>query len=72
MNRALTPREEQVLALVAAGGSNQQVARALGIKVSTVKSYLHAVACKLGTSNRTEAACRGFWEPALAREGDED
>lgn len=68
MSRCLTPREEQVLALVAAGASNQDVARALGIKVATVKSYLHDIACKLGTSNRTEAARRGFWEPALGRE----
>jgi LuxR family maltose regulon positive regulatory protein len=56
--RVLTPREIEVLALVAAGRSNRQIAEQLYLTVGTVKSHVHAVAVKLGTANRVEAIVR--------------
>lgn len=52
----LTPREESVLALVAEGQSNAQIAQALGLTENTVKFHLQNLYQKLGVSNRTEAA----------------
>ena len=50
----LTPREEQVVALVADGLSNRQVARELGLSEHTVKKYLFRIFDKLGVSTRVE------------------
>lgn len=51
----LTPRETEVLRLVATGHSNKQVATALGIGESTVKTHLLKVFEKLGVADRTRA-----------------
>ncbi|MET7297392.1 helix-turn-helix transcriptional regulator [Embleya sp. NPDC005575] len=51
----LTPRETDVLALVAVGRTNVEVGQALGLGVETVKSYLRAAMRKLGAHNRVEA-----------------
>lgn len=51
----LTARETDVLRLVAAGHSNKQVATALGIGESTVKTHLLKVFEKLGVADRTRA-----------------
>lgn len=51
----LTARETDVLRLVATGHSNKQVATALGIGESTVKSHLLKVFEKLGVADRTRA-----------------
>jgi DNA-binding NarL/FixJ family response regulator len=50
----LTPREEQVVALVADGLSNRDVARELGLSEHTVKKYLFRIFDKLGVSTRVE------------------
>lgn len=52
----LSPRELDVLRLVAAGNSNKQIAVALGIGESTVKTHLLKVFDKLGVTDRTRAA----------------
>ena len=52
----LTPREEQVVALVADGLSNREVARELGLSEHTVKKYLFHIFDKLGISSRVELA----------------
>ena len=52
----LTPREADVLRLLAEGLPNKVVARRLGIGEGTVKSHLNAAAAKLGAANRTDAA----------------
>jgi DNA-binding NarL/FixJ family response regulator len=52
--RLLTPREEQVVALVADGLSNREVARELALSEHTVKKYLFRIFDKLGISNRVE------------------
>jgi len=52
--RLLTPREEQVVALVADGLSNREVAGELGLSEHTVKKYLFHIFDKLGISSRVE------------------
>lgn len=52
---ALTPRERQVLDLVAEGLPNKVIAARLGISDQTVKFHLASIVSKLGASNRTEA-----------------
>jgi LuxR family maltose regulon positive regulatory protein len=55
----LTPREVEVLRLVARGRSNSQIADELFVTVGTVKSHVHAISGKLGAANRVEAVVRG-------------
>ena len=55
---ALTERERAVLAAVAEGATNDDVARRLGISANTVKFHLRNTYAKLGVTNRTEAAAR--------------
>jgi DNA-binding NarL/FixJ family response regulator len=54
----LTPRELEVLQLIAGGATNQKVADTLVISEQTVKSHVKNILRKLGASNRTEAASR--------------
>lgn len=56
----LTPRELEVLALVAQGKSNPEIARELFIGEATVKSHLLHVFDKLGVSDRTAAVTRAL------------
>ena len=53
-NNLLTPREEQVVALVAEGLGNRQIAVELGLSEHTVKKYLFRIFEKLGISTRVE------------------
>ncbi|MBT9382326.1 LuxR family transcriptional regulator [Pseudooceanicola sp. CBS1P-1] len=52
----LTPREREVLTLVAAGRPNKVIANELSVSAHTVKLHIHRIMAKLGVSNRTEAA----------------
>lgn len=52
----LTERERQVLSLVVAGLSNQEIARELGLLPATVKNHVHRVLHKLGVPDWREAA----------------
>ena len=52
----LTPREEDVLRLLAEGGSNRRIAEVLHITEHTVKNHVAAVLSKLQVENRTSAA----------------
>jgi DNA-binding CsgD family transcriptional regulator len=52
---ALTPRELEVLALLAAGASNKWIARRLGISVHTAKFHVAGVLEKLSAHSRAEA-----------------
>lgn len=53
-NALVTPREEQVVALVAEGLSNREIARELGLSEHTIKKYLFRIFDKLGISTRVE------------------
>jgi DNA-binding NarL/FixJ family response regulator len=53
---ALTPREREVLELVAEGLANKNIARRLGISDRTVKSHLTSVFQAIGVADRTQAA----------------
>ncbi len=53
-NRLLTPREEQVVALVAEGLGNRQIAVELNLSEHTIKKYLFRIFEKLGVSTRVE------------------
>jgi DNA-binding CsgD family transcriptional regulator len=55
----LTPRESEVLRLVADGLHNREIAERLGVTEHTVKFHLAAVFGKLGASTRTEAVRKG-------------
>jgi DNA-binding NarL/FixJ family response regulator len=57
---ALTEREREVLALVAAGLSNAEIGRRLFLVEGTVKSYLSAIFTRLGVRNRVQAAILAF------------
>jgi two-component system, NarL family, nitrate/nitrite response regulator NarL len=52
---ALTPREHEILRRAARGESNVEIARAIYLAPTTVKSYLQSALRKLGARNRVEA-----------------
>jgi len=52
----LTPREQEVLALMVQGLSNPEIADRLVISLSTVKFHVSRILCKLGVTSRAEAA----------------
>ncbi len=54
-NQTLTDSERSLLAMVAAGHSNKEIAHKLEVQNGTVKSRLHRVFRKLGARNRVEA-----------------
>jgi DNA-binding NarL/FixJ family response regulator len=53
-NKPITPRELEVMALVAEGLGNKAIARQLGIKEQTVKNHLARLMEKMGLSNRVQ------------------
>jgi DNA-binding NarL/FixJ family response regulator len=72
----LTPREEQVVALVAEGLSNRDTARELNLSEHTIKKYLFRIFDKLGISSRVElvlyavnhgAPLRAEWLAGISR-----
>lgn len=54
----LTPREQQVLALLPRGASNPEIAEMLGIAPGTVKVHVERILHKFGLRDRTQAAVR--------------
>jgi DNA-binding NarL/FixJ family response regulator len=53
---SLTPREREVLTLVAGGASNRQIARTLVVSERTARTHVSAILAKLGLVSRTQAA----------------
>jgi two-component system, NarL family, response regulator YdfI len=56
----LTPREMEILSLLAAGDSNKTIATRLSLSVHTVKFHISSILSKLGASSRTEAVTLGL------------
>jgi len=52
----LSVREREILAGVARGECNKQIARQLGIEADTAKAHLRSIFKKIGVANRTQAA----------------
>ena len=73
----LTPRQNELLHLLAAGRTNTQIARQLGISEGTVRTHLENIYQKLGVSSRTAAVTRAFPDrmaqdpPSAARPADQ-
>jgi DNA-binding CsgD family transcriptional regulator len=59
-NAGLTPREVQILQLMAGGANNADIASRLYIANGTVKSHVKHILRKLGAANRAEAVARWF------------
>ena len=57
---ASTEREAEVLALVAAGRSNREIAETLVLSSKTVARHLSNIFAKLGVGSRTQAAAYAF------------
>jgi DNA-binding NarL/FixJ family response regulator len=64
---SLTPRETEILQLIAKGLSNRDAAESLGLSRATIRTHLEHIYAKLDVSNRTEAVTeairRGLIEP---------
>jgi DNA-binding NarL/FixJ family response regulator len=58
--QSLTPREVEILRLLAGGYSNREVAHALCLSEGTVKNHVSNVLSKLGVRDRTRAVLRGL------------
>ena len=54
-NNPLSQREQEVLAMVAKGSTNQEIAESLFLSNGTVRNYMTAILTKLDAGNRTEA-----------------
>ena len=52
----LTPREREVLAQIAEGLTNKEIARRLSVSPATIKAHVERIIAKLGVSDRTQAA----------------
>jgi DNA-binding CsgD family transcriptional regulator len=63
---SLSPREQQIARMVAAGRTNQAIASSLEISVWTVSTHLRRTFAKLAVSNRTEMVAHLLANPDLA------
>jgi len=58
-----SPRERQIVALLANGCSNQEIANRLGLRLQTVKNHLSRVYRKIGVPNRVQLAVLMLQQP---------
>lgn len=65
---ALTPREREVLALVADGLANREIARLLQVSERTARTHVSSILAKLGVASRTQAALYAVRE-GIVRDG---
>jgi NarL family two-component system response regulator LiaR len=66
--RPLSPREREVLRLIARGHSNREIARDLTIGEQTVKTHVRSILAKLGLQDRVQAAIFAVRQQADGRE----
>jgi two-component system, NarL family, response regulator len=73
LTTVLTKREQEILALVSIGKSNQEIATSLFIASGTVRVHVHAILSKLNVRDRTQAAIlairKGLVDPRLLKRG---
>jgi len=60
MKNQLTPRELEILNLIAQSMSNREISKALLITEGTVKVHVHHTLLKLGVASRTRAITKGL------------
>lgn len=58
--RGITSREREILAYVAKGFSNEDIAKTLGLSLNTVKAHLKSILANLNVSDRAEAVAEGI------------
>jgi two-component system NarL family response regulator len=68
LENPLTKREQEILALVAGGKSNQEIAQILYIAPGTVRVHVHAILQKLEVRDRTQAAVLAIQKGLVAEE----
>ncbi|MBR8838363.1 MAG: response regulator transcription factor [Stigonema ocellatum SAG 48.90 = DSM 106950] len=68
LDNPLTKREQEILALVATGKSNQEIAQILYITSGTVRVHVHAILQKLEVRDRTQAAVLAIQKGLVAPE----
>lgn len=71
VGRDLTPREREVLALMAEGLSNPEIAKQLVIGLSTVKFHVSSILSKLGVTGRAEAIALAWQHDLVTRRGND-
>jgi DNA-binding NarL/FixJ family response regulator len=54
--KGLTERENEILRLIALGGTNKEIANKLGLSEKTVKNHISSIFQTLHVNNRTQAA----------------
>lgn len=65
LSRPLTPREIEVLELVAQGQTNREIAQSFVISVGTVKNHVEHIISKLEVSDRTQAVVRALQQGVI-------
>ena len=64
----LTRREQEILALLASGKTNQEIAEILSIALGTVRVHVHAILQKLEVRDRTQAAVLAIQKQLIAKD----
>ena len=64
----LTRREQEILALLASGKTNQEIAQILSIALGTVRVHVHAILQKLEVRDRTQAAVLAIQKQLIAKD----
>lgn len=67
----LTPRQREILALVARGQTSREIGRALGISPSTVKQHMTNILAALNAKNRAHAVTVATQRGLLAQGGED-
>jgi DNA-binding CsgD family transcriptional regulator len=58
VNGHFTPRQAEIVALIASGLEDKEIARQLGVSVATVRTHLQRLYRQIGVPNRSVAAVR--------------